>query len=177
MQKFHYKEHFWDVTEKIMPVWNDKDEQVYQMKLGRDQQGFKLRLFSSYYWQEYEIQDEENRLYLTRDKGFLGWFLPTWKVYQNEQYMGRFRVNHLLPTRFYFDTEEGHRFKFKFHFFTYNAEVQDESARDVMTVDASIFKLKPEYRIEIRESVKNPALFILLFQAGQEFISIARKSH
>lgn len=177
MHKFHYKEHFWDVTEKIMPVLNDKEEPVYQMKLGRGQQRFKLPLFSSYYWQEYEIQDEENYLYLSRDKGFLGWFLPTWKVYENEQYMGRFRTNCFLPIRFYFDTAEGDRFKFKFHFFTYNAEVQDESAHDVMSVDASIFKLKPEYRIEIRESVKNPALFILLFQAAQEFISIARKSH
>ncbi|UXS58035.1 hypothetical protein [Staphylococcus delphini] len=177
MQKFHYKEHFWDVTKKIMTVFNDKDEPVYQLKLGRGQQRFKLSLLFNYLWQEYEIADGENHFYLTRDKGGFSWLLPTWQVYHNEQYMGRFRASYLLPIRFYYDTAEGDRFKFKFRFFTYNAEVRDASGRDVMSVDASIFKLKPEYRIEIHDSMIHPALLILLFQAGQEFISIARKSH
>lgn len=55
--------------------------------------------------------------------------------------------------------------------------MRDESGRDVMSVAASIFKLKPEYRIEIHDGMTHPALLILLFQVGQEFISIARKSH
>ncbi|HAR5728631.1 TPA: hypothetical protein I1474_001333 [Staphylococcus pseudintermedius] len=177
MQKFHYKEYFWDVTKKIMTVFNDKDEPVYQLKLARGQQRFKLSLLFNYLWQEYEIEDGENRFYLSRNKGVFGWLLPTWQVYQNEQLMWRFRASSLLPLRFYYDTTEGDRFKFKFRFFTYNAEVRDESGRDVMSVAASIFKLKPEYRIEIHDGMTHPALLILLFQVGQEFISIARKSH
>ncbi len=35
MQKFHYKEYFWDVTKKIMTVFNDKDEPVYQLKMAK----------------------------------------------------------------------------------------------------------------------------------------------
>lgn len=61
MQKFHYKEYFWDVTKKIMTVFNDKDEPVYQLKLARGQQRFKLSLLFNYLWQEYEIEDGENR--------------------------------------------------------------------------------------------------------------------
>ncbi|WP_241539584.1 hypothetical protein [Staphylococcus pseudintermedius] len=73
MQKFHYKEYFWDVTKKIMTVFNDKDEPVYQLKLARGQQRFKLSLLFNYLWQEYEIEDGENRFYLSRNKGVFGW--------------------------------------------------------------------------------------------------------
>lgn len=91
--------------------------------------------------------------------------------------MGRFRASSLCRYAFTMIQRRATVLSLNFAFFTYNAEVRDESGRDVMSVAASIFKLKPEYRIEIHDGMTHPALLILLFQVGQEFISIARKSH
>ncbi|REB90553.1 hypothetical protein DV965_15695, partial [Staphylococcus pseudintermedius] len=83
---------------------------------------------------------------------------------------GRCRASSLWTLSLYYDTTEGDSFKFRFRCFTQKAEVRDESGRDVMSVAASILKLKPGYRIEIPDGMTPPALLILLFQVGQEFI-------
>ncbi|QLK86770.1 hypothetical protein [Staphylococcus sp. 17KM0847] len=168
MMRYHYQDHFRNMSTKEIPIYDENEHNVMMMRTQR--QGHILGTWLRAMRQEFEITDGQELYDVKYQKGWKSLFRPTWDVYHNHKKIGCFKTEmNIFRLQLKYSDFKGHHLKWQTGIMSHHMTVRDlHDAHEVMTTKSSYFKIRTEHHLNIDTTHHSHMLLILLFQVAFE---------